>query len=239
MRGALAVSLLLHLLALLLWAAYGTLVPATPLRAPRAIRVRVTTPPPTVAPPRREKPPAPQPQPKEEPKPKPKPEPPKPKPKPEPKKPEKKPEPKPKPKPKPEPRPEPEPTRREAAADSVPAVRPEEFPGTSLAGTDADVPPRFRYYLSLLEAAVTRQWHPQRIGFRGVSRRVCVVHFQVERDGRITRETVVRSSGVPLLDREALRAVRAAGRVPPLPAGLARRALGVTFVFTLEPPGGP
>ncbi|MCB1151196.1 energy transducer TonB, partial [bacterium] len=60
------------------------------------------------------------------------------------------------------------------------------------------------------------------------------IHFTVERDGRVTRETVERSSGVSLFDQEALNAVRRVGRMPPLPAGITGQNLGVHFTFTLE-----
>ena len=96
------------------------------------------------------------------------------------------------------------------------------------------MPSRFQYYLTLLEGRVSRNWNPKQLGFRQGSARTCVVHFHVEQDGRVTRETVTRSSGVPLFDREALQAVKRVGRFQPLPAGLATGALGVTFVFTLK-----
>ncbi len=237
MRSALVLSVGLHLVALILWVTVGSRVSTTRLQMPGPIRVRITTsiqqqtPPPVRQPeqpePEQPEPQQPEPEPAHEAEPVPVPEPERPTPRPR------------EERPRPEPAPERPPRRPEpqtAEADTTPAEprQPELPERTSVAGTDTQVPARYRYYLALLEGAISRQWQPQRIGFRQQSQRVCVVHFHVEQDGRITREQVVRSSGVPLLDREALRAVRAVGRLQPLPAGMARGSLGVTFVFTLE-----
>lgn len=159
------------------------------------------------------------------------------------------------PPPEPQERPEPErepavvpeaPEQRVEPADPEPAAaRETPVPETPVAteaeaeadqpvvGTDVVVPARFTYYIDLLEARVARNWHPKQLGFRTTSTRVCQIHFHVEQNGLITRETVVRSSGVPLMDRESLKAVRAVGHFMPLPRGLADNALGVTYTFTL------
>ncbi len=105
---------------------------------------------------------------------------------------------------------------------------------SSVSGTDQEIPPQFQYYLTILQGKVSRQWQPKRLGMRTGSERWCAVHFFVERDGRITRETLVQGSGVSLFDKEALGAVRRAGRMPPLPAGIKGASLGVTFTFTLK-----
>ena len=113
------------------------------------------------------------------------------------------------------------------AGEAVPEI-------SSVTSTDREVPPQFQYYLTILQGKVSRQWQPKRVGMRESSSRYCVIHFFVERDGRITRETVARSSGVSLFDKEAMSAVRRAGRMPPLPAGITGPALGVNFSFTLK-----
>lgn len=103
--------------------------------------------------------------------------------------------------------------------------------GPSVAGTDVDFP--FAWYLSRVEGIIARQWNPRQLGFREGSSRSCVVHFVIDRSGQTSQVTLVRGSGVALFDREALRAVKS-GRLPPLPPKFPHRALGVTFVFTLE-----
>ncbi len=58
-----------------------------------------------------------------------------------------------------------------------------------------------------------------------------VVHFQIERDGTIIDPRVVTSSGLPYVDRAALRAVMASSPLPPLPAEYGGPHLGIQVVF--------
>lgn len=100
-------------------------------------------------------------------------------------------------------------------------------------GADVTVAPQYQYYLDLLEQRIARNWQPRKLGFRSGAPVTCSVHFQVEQDGRISRPTVSAASGVPLMDREALRAVEAVGTFLPIPAGMAGRGIGITYIFTL------
>jgi TonB family protein len=58
-----------------------------------------------------------------------------------------------------------------------------------------------------------------------------VVHFQIERDGTITDARIVTPSGLPFVDRAALRAVLASSPLPPLPAEYGGPRLGIQVVF--------
>ncbi len=58
-----------------------------------------------------------------------------------------------------------------------------------------------------------------------------VVHFQILRDGTVTNARIVVSSGVPLVDRAALRAVLVSSPLPPLPADYGRPDIGIQVVF--------
>ena len=58
-----------------------------------------------------------------------------------------------------------------------------------------------------------------------------IVHFQIERDGTITDPRIVTSSGLPFVDRAALRAVYASSPLPPLPAEYGGPHLGIQVVF--------
>ena len=58
-----------------------------------------------------------------------------------------------------------------------------------------------------------------------------VVHFRIERDGTITDPRIVTSSGLPFVDRAALRAVIASSPLPPLPAEYGGARLGLQVVF--------
>jgi protein TonB len=58
-----------------------------------------------------------------------------------------------------------------------------------------------------------------------------VVHFQILKDGTIADARVVVSSGLPFVDRAALRAVLASSPLPPLPAEYGRSDIGIQVVF--------
>lgn len=58
-----------------------------------------------------------------------------------------------------------------------------------------------------------------------------VIHFQIERDGTIVNARLVVSSGLPFVDRAALRAVIASSPLPRLPAEYPWPNLGIQVVF--------
>lgn len=234
LRG-LPFSIMVHLTALALLATWGGQVRQPPLKPQRVMRVQIARPPveqPPVSEPIAEPEPAPQ-QPQPDPPSRPLPErppvvlPPKDVPREEPRR-----EP---PQPLPEPRPAPQPQQQEPApAPPSETQQPEPSApagGPTISGTDVDFP--FAWYLSRVEGIIARQWNPRQLGFREGTSRTCVVHFMIDRNGQVSQVTLVRSSRVSLFDREALRAVKT-GRLPPLPPRFPHRALGVTFIFTLE-----
>ena len=58
-----------------------------------------------------------------------------------------------------------------------------------------------------------------------------VIRFRIGRDGSITEAEVERSSGMPVVDRAALRAVLASSPLPPLPSEWTGDHLGVHLIF--------
>ena len=221
-------SIIVHLTALGLLAVWGGHVPQPPLETQRILRVQLA-PLPVVEPQVTQ--PAPEPEPTPViPEAKPEPEPvvkdPILPPKEVPEKVERKPEPEPEPTPVvPQPVDDP-PDDPPVDTAPVPAAS-----GPAVSGTDVDFP--FAWYINLIEGTVARNWKPRQLGFREGSTRHCVVHFMVGRAGQISQVTLVRSSGVSLFDREALRAVKAT-RLSPLPAKFPHSALGVSYTFTLK-----
>jgi TonB family protein len=97
--------------------------------------------------------------------------------------------------------------------------------GPQAGGTDQPFP--FDWYLALVQERISRNWNPI-----ALSQRACAVHFFIQGDGRIVGVTLSETSGEPMFDREALRALTATDRLPPLPAGFGSRTLGVTFYFS-------
>ncbi len=98
--------------------------------------------------------------------------------------------------------------------------------GTSVSGFDA-ADFNYSYYIAQMLSAIGANW------FKPTDQNVAppVIHFQIHRDGSITDATVARASGLPFVDRAALRAVLASSPLPPLPADFRRDTLGVNIVF--------
>jgi protein TonB len=58
-----------------------------------------------------------------------------------------------------------------------------------------------------------------------------MIRFRIERDGTIGDPQLERSSGLPFVDRAALRAVMASSPLPPLPQEFTGKFLGVHLIF--------
>jgi protein TonB len=98
--------------------------------------------------------------------------------------------------------------------------------GTSLSAFDsADF--NYSYYVGQMLAAIGANW------FKPTEQSVSppVVYFRIGRDGTISDARIERSSGLPFVDRAALRAVLAASPLPPLPADFHDPSLGVHLKF--------
>jgi protein TonB len=63
------------------------------------------------------------------------------------------------------------------------------------------------------------------------------VDFDIRRSGEVGEVRIARSSGIPSLDRSALRAVAEASPLPPLPPAWRSEILPASFVFRLYPEG--
>ena len=58
-----------------------------------------------------------------------------------------------------------------------------------------------------------------------------MIRFRIERDGTISDAEIEKSSGLPFVDRAALRAVLASSPLPPLPSEFSGGHLGVHLIF--------
>jgi periplasmic protein TonB len=58
-----------------------------------------------------------------------------------------------------------------------------------------------------------------------------MIRFRIERDGTISDPQLERSSGLPFVDRAALRSVMASSPLPPLPQEFTGKHLGVHLIF--------
>jgi TonB family protein len=153
--------------------------------------------------------------------------------------------------PKATPRPTPRPTARPAPPEPTPAASepsapaPDATAGASTAGSAAaggsvsaleGLDAAFAWYRVAVTQALYSRW--QRPIVDGLAEPIDVrVAFVIAREGHVGDLRIEVPSGVPVLDRSALRAVGDASPLPPLPAGLGA-PLPASFVFRLYPEGG-
>jgi TonB family protein len=90
------------------------------------------------------------------------------------------------------------------------------------------------WYWSSVTAVLRSHWvRPVLEGAGGVL--TVTLTFDVRRDGTVQNVTVESGSGVPSLDRSALRAVADASPLPPVPASFKEATLSARYVFELTP----
>jgi len=93
---------------------------------------------------------------------------------------------------------------------------------------------KFAYYLEVLRERIGYTWAPPML--LGVKNEVvATVYFKIARDGSISEEKIEKTSSQELFDRAALRAIKNADPLPPLPAGFKGKYLGVHFEFQHTP----
>lgn len=100
--------------------------------------------------------------------------------------------------------------------------------GGSLLGSE------YSWYGARVTAALRSQWRRPPLGNVRQSLTV-VVAFDILRDGGVRNARIVESSGVPALDRSALRAVADAAPLPALPRTLSATSVPARFEFTWHP----
>ncbi len=139
---------------------------------------------------------------------------------------------------KPKPRPTPPPAEPAAetppAAPAVPAgtAGSAEAGGTIAPMEGGDV--EFAWYRSSVTAALYSHW--QRPILTSIAEPLEVrIEFEILRDGTVRGVRVSERSGVPSMDRSALRAVSDASPLPPLPSKWREPSLPAAFVFRLYP----
>ena len=105
------------------------------------------------------------------------------------------------------------------------------------AGTLKIQNPGFEYdfYLALIQSKIERNFRPPP-GVRG--EHMATMAFTIIRNGNMTNVGLIQSSGNSLIDRAAERAVRAAGRFPPLPPQYEQGELGINFEFVVNSAAG-
>lgn len=90
---------------------------------------------------------------------------------------------------------------------------------------------RFAWYVTALRNRISNNWLVSTVSPNLMSAPRVYVTFDILRDGTINGVQITQSSGIPEVDRSAVRAVIASSPVNPLPAGYSGGRLTVKFYF--------
>ena len=93
----------------------------------------------------------------------------------------------------------------------------------------------YDFYLAVVQSKIEQNFRPPP-GMRGQS--MATVGFSIQRSGLVSNVALTKSSGNLLIDQAAERAVRAAGRFPPLPPQYSQGQLDIYFEFVVNPAAG-
>ncbi|MEP7131789.1 MAG: TonB family protein [Acidobacteriota bacterium] len=100
--------------------------------------------------------------------------------------------------------------------------------GAGVGGLTFDQPGfNYPYYYERVKIAIETNWFKPATSIPTSP----VVHFTIQRDGTISDAEVVTSSGLPFVDRAALRAVLASSPLPPLPSEFQSNRVGLSVLF--------
>lgn len=116
-----------------------------------------------------------------------------------------------------------------AARQQQPRLPREMQEGTELSLNTLDY--KFHSYYLALKRKIELVWeYPLQARMNGLQGRL-LMRFIINRDGSLAEIKILRSSGSPYLDHEAVRAVKAASPFPPLPERMQSKTLTVTATF--------
>lgn len=93
----------------------------------------------------------------------------------------------------------------------------------------------YDFYLSVIQSKISQNFRPPP-GIRATSS--ATMSFTILKGGDITNISLSQSSGNLLIDQSAERAIRAAGRFPPLPSEYDQGRLDIYFEFVINPSAG-
>jgi TonB family protein len=133
-----------------------------------------------------------------------------------------------------EPEPQQEATERLGQVDAKPSPAVSDRPST---GSDLPVqvefegPPfEYAYYIIAIREKIAASWEVP----EAMDGLVARVRFRIERNGKVVEAEILETSGNPIFDNSALRALLKASPLPPLPAKYPQDWLGVRLQFVYQ-----
>jgi TonB family protein len=90
---------------------------------------------------------------------------------------------------------------------------------------------RYGWYVASMRSRISANWLMATVSPNIVTAPRAYLTFEITRDGTVTSVQITQSSGIPEVDRSALRAILASNPLPPLPPDYAGRSVNVEFYF--------
>ncbi len=104
-------------------------------------------------------------------------------------------------------------------------------PGAVSMGTGNSFGLRYGWYVASMRARISANWLLLTISPNIVSAPRAYLSFEIQRDGSVTDVEITQSSGIPEVDRSALRAILASNPLPALPPDYSGASVKVDFYF--------
>jgi TonB family protein len=104
-------------------------------------------------------------------------------------------------------------------------------PGAVSMGEGNSFGQRYAYYVASMRARISANWLLATVSPNIVSAPRTYLTFEILRDGTVNNVQITQSSGIPEVDRSALRAILASNPLPTLPADYAGGSVNVQFYF--------
>jgi protein TonB len=101
-------------------------------------------------------------------------------------------------------------------------------------GEGGDFGERYSWYVTAVRNRISSNWLLSTISPRILTAPRVYLTFDILRDGNITNVQITQSSGLPEVDRSALRAVLASNPLVPLPPDYAGSRVSVEFYFDFQ-----
>src|SRR5271157_601433 len=98
-------------------------------------------------------------------------------------------------------------------------------------GNGGDFGERYGWYVTAVQNRISSNWLLSTVSPSIVTAPRVYVTFDIRRDGSISNQVVTKSSGIPEVDRSAMRAVLASNPLGPLPADYANDRVTVEVYF--------
>ena len=90
---------------------------------------------------------------------------------------------------------------------------------------------RYAYYVASMRMRISANWLMATVSPNILTAPRAYLTFEILRDGTVNNVQITQSSGIPEVDRSALRAILASNPLPPLPPDYSGRSVDVQFYF--------